>query len=57
MQFFHYLGVLNDCAVFLVVVFAGLADEGVGNDATSSNANLLAFVFTVEAQRLVMHRF
>ena len=57
MQLLHYFGVLNDCAVFLVVVFAGLADEGVGNDATSSNANLLAFVFTVEAQRLVMHRF
>lgn len=55
MQFLDYVCVLNDGAVFLVVVIAGLANEGVRDDTTGSDANPLALVFAVEAQWLVMH--
>lgn len=55
MQPLHDFSILNDGAVLLVVVLAGIADEGVGDDAACSNANPLALVLTVEAQWLVMH--
>lgn len=55
MELLHYFGILDYCAVFLMVIFAGLADKGVGNDATCSDADLLTFMFAIEAQWLVMH--
>lgn len=55
MQLLHDFCVLNNGAVLLVMVLAGIADKGVGDDAACSNANPLALVLTIEAQWLVMH--
>ena len=55
MQFLDYFCVLDDGAVFFVVVLAGIANESVGDDAACPYANPFALVFAVEAQWLVMH--